>query len=458
MKPSGYGRMVVAAKRRWPVIALLVVGVALFLTGVVSIGPGAANKTADSRRQQHKDLDEAATAIKTSVAAEIATVRAAVAAEVTATVKAAVAAEVATVRAAVAAEVTATIKAAVAAATVKASKPEAGSTKQLKFATATVKKAKPKAGSTKQLTRPPQSSKAGGTKQLKFAVAALSRSIEKQVSNRMTGRAVSQFQPGTLNQSKIEVFKQCQLPNHSRGFDLQICGVAENRQWLWITTPKVASTTATRVWGKDGIRALQVGPACEVLAADQNGSDRQKIDQVPQGKDKFDGKTYNTSSVKFGFVRDPFDKLLSAVEEVMFRVLQADIDNFPGITKEAFERARLTTVWDRTLRVGTSLIKKVLKNWDRTLEFGAKRGVWRGAWKGELSSSKAYKELVTANLQDYLQRLEQGDAQLPAWDVHFVPQTEWFSSHGLPFHNLRALMDITQRGPADQVSSMPKHS
>ena len=446
LKPSGYGRVLVAAKRRWPVIALLAVGVALFLTGVVSIGPRPTNKTEDLRRQQHKDLDEVATAIKTSVAAEV-----------TATVKAAVAAEVATVRAAVAAEVTATIKAAIAAATIKASKPEAGRTKQLKFATATVEKAKPKAGSTKQLMSPPQSGKAGGTKQLKFAAGA-GIGTERQVSNRVTDRTVSQFQPGTLNQSKIEVFKQCQLPNHSRGFDLQICGVAENRQWLWITTPKVASTTATRVWGKDGTRALQVGPACEVLAADQNGSDRQKIDQMPQGKDKFDGKTYNTSSVKFGFVRDPFDKLLSAVEEVMFRVLEADIDNFPGvITKEAFERARLTTMWDRTLRVGTSLIKSVLKNWDRTLEFGAKRGVWRGAWKGELSSSKAYKELVTANLQDYLQRLEQGDAQLPAWDVHFVPQTEWFSSHGLPFHNLRALMDITQRGPADQVSSMPTH-
>ena len=70
-------------------------------------------------------------------------------------------------------------------------------------------------------------------------------------------------------------------------------------------------------------------------------------------------------------------------------------------------------------------------------------------WR-RVSSEKEYKQLVSANLQDYLHRLE--DPQFdPNFEVHFVPQTEWFSENGVPHYHLEALVDLAQWSVADKV-------
>ena len=125
------------------------------------------------------------------------------------------------------------------------------------------------------------------------------------------GVAVEHWAPGTLTESKVTIFNRCRLPNTRRKFVVQLCGFDENRQWLWLTAPKAASSTAVELWKKH-IRATPfLGRKCELLATDQSGSNSKQIRSVLPSK-----VIYNHSAVKFGFVRDPLDKLVSAVEEL----------------------------------------------------------------------------------------------------------------------------------------------
>ena len=79
-------------------------------------------------------------------------------------------------------------------------------------------------------------------------------------------------------------------------------------------------------------------------------------------------------------------------------------------------------------------------------------GNWLHLWR-RVSSENEYKQLWAANLQDYLQRLE--DPQFdPNFEVHFVPQIEWFSENGAPhymYYQLEDLVDMSQWGVADKV-------
>ena len=281
------------------------------------------------------------------------------------------------------------------------------------------------------------------------------------------------FEPGTLKESKATVFRQCQLPRRDRGFTLKSCGLAENQQWLWITTPKAGSSTAREIWRK----SLNIVPVtridnmlCDLLAADYNGTHGGIVQNSRDVdiKDLQKYHRYNHSAIKFAFVREPLDKLLSAVEEIMTAIMTALVEGNPEwtrlrkdqngntfwekrrtfVTKDQLSQLKLARIWDRTAEVGFTLLRRL--GWGSEMRGELPGGgdllhLWR-----RVSSEKEYKQLVSANLQDYLHRLE--DPQFdPNFEVHFVPQTEWFSENGVPHYHLEALVDLAQWSVADKV-------
>jgi len=88
----------------------------------------------------------------------------------------------------------------------------------------------------------------------------------------------------------------------------------------------------------------------------------------------------------------------------------------------------MNRIWDRTAEVGFALLSRLHGGAD------PRGGNWLHLWR-RVSSENEYKQLWAANLQDYLQRLE--DPQFdPNFEVHFVPQIEWFSENGAPHYQL----------------------
>ena len=102
-------------------------------------------------------------------------------------------------------------------------------------------------------------------------------------------------------------------------------------------------------------------------------------------------------------------------------------------------------MWNRTTKVGTALLESV--GWTKE----SREESYKHLWLHRVPELAMYRELVEANLGDQLRRFIDPNVDSGGWDVHLVPQTEWFSDMGVPHSGLAALTDLREWDASDKV-------